>query len=135
MIMLPNPLRKWLSAEEIPMMTREEAKTYESSPWQCLLQHGLLPTALPIQQDKNRRQKIKVAPSGFLNFTLTQKEDGTRNFPEPGISHVLCAGFNMSIVVVVNSLSGYISTPKTSIFLTYHTTIRKGACPHHQKTP
>lgn len=112
-------------------MTREEAKTCESRPWQCLLQHGLLPTALPVQQDKNRRQKSKGVPSGFINFTLTQEEDGTRSFPEPGISHILCGGFNMSVVVVVNSLSGYISTPKTSIILT----IRKGVCPHPQKTP
>lgn len=131
MITLPNPLRKWFSAEEMPMMTREEAKTCESRPWQCLLQHGLLPTALPVQQDKNRRQKSKGVPSGFINFTLTEEEDGTRSFPEPGISHILCGGFNMSVVVVVNSLSGYISTPKTSIILT----IRKGVCPHPQKTP
>lgn len=76
----------------------------------CCLQHFQ-------PSETNRRQKSKVAPSGFINFMLTQEEDGTRRFPEPGISHILQC-FNMSIVVVVKSLSGYISTPKTSIFFT-----------------
>lgn len=83
MITLLNPVEKWFSTEEMPVELGRRPTLVKAVlgrdhfSMHCCFQYS------QASGTSRRRQRSKVVPSGFINFRLTQEEDGTRSFLEP----------------------------------------------------